>query len=60
MVCSKNGEEQVNIKDAHGEDMKQVKCFKYLGSPINNKEGCEKEIQARVCASWKKWRTVKT
>ena len=40
--------------------MKQVKCFKYLGSPINNKEGCEKEIQARVCASWKKWRTVKT
>ena len=60
MACSKNGEEQVNIGDMHGEELKQVKSFKYLGSPINNKEGCEKEVQARVSVSWMKWREVKT
>ena len=25
MVCSKNGNEQVNIKEAHGEELQQVK-----------------------------------
>ena len=44
----------------HGEELKQVKSFKYLGSLINNKGGCEKEVQARVSASWMKWREVKT
>ena len=48
MVCSKNGEKQVNIRDMHGEELKQVKSFKYLRSLINNKGGCEKEVQARV------------
>ena len=60
MVCSKNGEEQVNIRDMHREELKQVKSFKYLGSLINNKGGCEKEVHARVSASWMKWREVKT
>ena len=60
MVCSKNGEEQVNSRDMHGEKLKQVKSFKYLGSLINNKGGCEKEVQARVSASLMKWREVKT
>ena len=60
MVCSKNKEEQVNIRDMHGEELKQVKSFKYLGSLINYKGGCEKEVQARVSASWMKWRDVKT
>ena len=58
MVCSKNGEEQVNSRDMHGEELKQVKSFKYLGSLINNKGGCEKEVQTRVSASWMKWREV--
>ena len=31
-----------------------------MGSLINNKEVCEKEIQARVCVNWKKWREVKS
>ena len=60
MVCSKNGEEQVNIRDMHGEELKQMKSFKYLESLINNKGGCDKEVQARVSASWMKWREVKT
>ena len=60
MVCGKSGEEQVNIRDMHGEELKQVKSFKYLGSLINNKGGCEKEVQARVSANWIKWREVKT
>ena len=37
-----------------------MKSFKYLGSLINNKGGCEKELQARASASWMKWRDVKT
>ena len=37
LECCKNGDEQVGIKDAHGEEMKQVKSFKYLGSLMNNK-----------------------
>ena len=44
----------------NGEELKQVKSFKHLGSLINNKGGCEKEVQARVSASWMKWRRVKT
>ena len=28
MICSENGKEQVNIRDAHGEELKQVKSFK--------------------------------
>ena len=50
----------MNIRDMHREELKQVKSFKYLGSLINNKGGCEKEVQARVSASWMKWREVKT
>ena len=60
MVCSKNGEEQVNIRDMHGEELKQVKSLKDVGSLINDKGGCEKEVQARVSVSWMKWREVKT
>ena len=61
MVCSKSGEEQVNIRGSHGEELKQVKSFKYLGSLIhNNKGGCEKEVQARVSVSWMKRREVTT
>ena len=56
MVFSKNGEEQVNIRDMHGEELKQVKSFKYLESLVKNKGGCEKEVHARVSASWMKWR----
>ena len=26
-LCSKNGEKQVNIRDMHGEELKQVKSF---------------------------------
>ena len=47
-IVSKNGEEQVNIWEMNGEELKQVKSFKHLGSLINNKGGCEKEVQARV------------
>ena len=35
----------------HEEELKQVKSFKCLGSLINNKGGCEKEVQVRVSAS---------
>ena len=60
IICSKNGVEQVNIRDAHGDELKQVKRFKRTGSLIDNKRSCEKKVQARVGASWIKWTEVKT
>ena len=60
MVCRKNGEGQVNIRDMHAEKLKQVKGFEYLRSLINNKGGCKKEVRAKVSASWMKRGDVKT
>ena len=31
-MYSKTGEKQVNIRDVHREELKQMKNFKYLGS----------------------------
>ena len=59
LVCSKKGDEKVTIRDRHGEKLKQVNGFKYLGSLVADKGGCEKEVQSRVNASWLKWKEVK-
>ena len=49
----------MTIRDRHGEELKQVNCFKYLGSLVADRGGCEKEVQLRVNASWLKWKEVK-
>ena len=58
-MCNKKEDEKVTIRDRHGEELKQVNCFKYLGSLVADRGGCEKEVQSRVNASWLKWKEVK-
>ena len=55
-MCTKEGQEKTKILDRKGEEMPQVKKFKYLGSVLNERGGCEMEIKARVKAGWEKWR----
>ena len=59
LVCSKDGEAEVTVKDVRNTALKQVKTFKYLGSVIQEKGGCQEEVKARVKAAWLKWRETK-
>ena len=38
--------------------MKQVESFRYLGSTLSYKGGCEVEVESRIKAAWQKWREV--
>ncbi len=58
-MCNKKEDEKVTIRDRHGEELKQVNCFKYLGSLVADRGGCEKKVQSRMNASWLKWKEVK-
>ena len=57
MVCSKNTETLV-ITDNAGNALKQVETFKYLGSMINAKGGCEADVKHRIGAAWQKWKEL--
>ena len=46
MVCS-GVEESISIVDNKGNLLKQVETFRYLGSVINAKGGCEEEVRQR-------------
>jgi len=58
MVCSKTGNVEIKVVDRNGEEMPQVKKFKYLGSTLNETGGCEEEVKTRVKAGWTKWREI--
>ena len=58
MVCSKTGEEELQIKDRSSRQLPQVNQFKYLGSVLSEGGGCEREVKERVKAAWSKWREV--
>jgi hypothetical protein len=49
MVCSKI-DEPMAIQDCRGNTLKQVGIFKYLGSVINAKGGCEEDVRHRMKA----------
>ena len=36
----------------------RVKEFKYLGSAVQESNGCEREVKKRVQAGWNGWRRV--
>lgn len=57
MVCSRTDEELV-IMDGEGNKLKQVETFKYLGSIMNAKGGCEQDVKNRIKAAWQKWRDL--
>ena len=50
-----NDDETVKMEDAK---VPRVKGFKYLGSTVQESDGCEKEIKKRVQAGWNGWRRV--
>ena len=58
MVCCKKGGAKVVVWERNGEELNQVESFRYLGSVICESAGCEKDVQARVSASWMKWKEV--
>lgn len=57
MVCSRT-EEVLVVRDRDGNALKQVETFKYLGSMLNAKGGCEVDVRNRIKAAWQKWRDL--
>ena len=56
-VCSKI-DESITVVDRHGTRLSQTRSFKYLGSTVETNGECEREIEMRVKAAWKKWREL--
>ena len=50
-----NGKETVQMEDTK---VPRVKEFKYLGSTVQERGSCEREIKKRVQAGWNGWRRV--
>ena len=50
-----NHDEKVKIEDTK---VPRVKKFKYLGSMVQERDCCEREVKKRVQAGWNKWRRV--
>ena len=48
MASSKTGDEQLMVEDIHGLELKQSKAFKYLGSTLSDKGGCEVELKKEL------------
>ena len=44
------------ITDRNDKALKQVDHFKYLGSGIGERGGCEDAVRERIAAAWLKWR----
>src|SRR5688572_6520992 len=57
MVCSKTHEKRM-VKDIAENVVKQTETFKYLGSAINAKRGCEQDVRSRIKTAGQKWRAV--
>src|SRR6266853_4742151 len=56
LASCKEGGEVVNIIDKNDKVLKQVDHFKYLGSGIGERGGCEDAVRERIAAAWLKWR----
>ena len=50
-----NDDETVKMEDSK---VPRVKEFKYLGSTVQESDGCEREVKKRVQAGWNGWRRV--
>ena len=51
MISSKEGRGRLAFRKIRGSDLNQVEGFKCLGSMINQKEGCEVEVESRIKVS---------
>ena len=50
-----NDDETVKMEDTK---VPRVKEFKYLGSTVQERGGCERELKKRIQAGWNGWRKV--
>ena len=55
LVCKKGGGGVLRVRDVHGEEIRQVKEFKYLGIVLCEGRGSSRDLQERVKAEWRKW-----
>jgi len=46
------------ISDSKGNALMQIKSFKYLGSVVNAKGGCEEDVMHRIKSDWQKWKEL--
>ena len=58
MITIKEGRDMLVTWENRSFDLKQVQGFKYLGSTMSQKGGCEVEVESRIKASWGKWKEV--
>ena len=58
LVCKKGGGGVPRVRDVHGEDIRQMREFKYLGTVLCEGGGSGRDIQERVKAGWRKWGEV--
>ena len=50
-----NDDETVKMEDTK---VPKVKEFKYLGSTVQESDGCERKVKRRLQAEWNGWTTV--
>ena len=56
-LCINGGNEKETVK-MDNTKVPRVKEFKYLGSMVQERGGCEREVKKRVQAGWNGWRKV--
>ena len=54
LVCKKGGRGVLRVRDVHGEEIRQVKEFKYLGTVLCEGGGSSRDVQGKVKAGWRK------
>ena len=58
IVMERKQETLVKIVDINGKELKQVDCFKYLGTAMEMEGGSSKAVKQRVKSAWMKWREM--
>ena len=48
----------LRVRDVRGEEIRQVKEFKYLATMLCERRGSSRDLQERVKAGWRKWGEV--
>ena len=52
LVCKKGGGGVLKVRDINGEEIRQVKEFKYLDAMLCGGGGSSRDVQERVKAGW--------
>ena len=58
LACKMGGGGVLKVRDINGEEIRQVKEFKYLGAMLCEGGGSSRDVQERVKTGWRKWGEV--